>query len=106
MNKAHVARARESSAMTPAGEGKINAAPVNGMWNFLNDLGALIDPTDLTAALSATGTTDFWAAQPRTIRRGTLETIKMAKTPETRIRRIADVTDSAARGLRPSPFRR
>ena len=106
INKAHVARAHASGAMTPAGEAKIAAAKANGMWDFLNDVDALIDPPDLTQALADTGSTEFWAAQPRSIRRGTLEWIKTAKTPETRAKRIRDVTDSAARGLRPSPFRR
>jgi uncharacterized protein YdeI (YjbR/CyaY-like superfamily) len=106
INKAHVARARASGAMTPAGEAKIAAALANGQWDFLNDVDALIDPPDLTAALTATGTAAFWAAQPHSVRRGTLEWIKTAKTPETRAKRIADVTDSAALGLRPSPFRR
>ncbi|TAG19188.1 MAG: hypothetical protein EAZ40_10795 [Rhodobacterales bacterium] len=106
INKAHVARARASGAMTPAGEAKIAAAFANGQWDFLNDVDALIDPPDLTTALTVTGTATFWAAQPRSVRRGTLEWIKTAKTAETRARRIADVTDSAALGLRPSPFRR
>jgi uncharacterized protein YdeI (YjbR/CyaY-like superfamily) len=106
INKAHVERARASGAMTPAGEAKIAAAQANGMWDFLNDVDALIDPPDLTAALKDTGTTEFWAALPRSVRRGTLEWIKTAKTPETRAKRIRDVTDSAAQGLRPSPFRR
>ena len=106
INKAHVARARDSGAMTPAGEAKVTAAQANGMWDFLNDVDALIDPPDLSDALATTGTAGFWASQPRSIRRGTLEWIKTAKTPETRARRIRDVTESAALGLRPSPFRR
>ncbi|MCU0904661.1 MAG: YdeI/OmpD-associated family protein [Tabrizicola sp.] len=106
VNKAHVARARASGAMTPSGEAKIAAAQANGTWDFLNDVDALIDPPDLTQALADTGTADFWTAEPRSIRRGTLEWIKTAKTPETRAKRIRDVTDSAAQGLRPSPFRR
>jgi uncharacterized protein YdeI (YjbR/CyaY-like superfamily) len=106
INKAHVDRARASGAMTPAGEAKIAAAQANGQWDFLNDVDALIDPPDLTAALAASGTAAFWAATPRSVRRGTLEWIKTAKTPATRAKRIADVTDSAAQGLRPSPFRR
>lgn len=106
VNKAHIARARASGAMTLAGEAKVAQAQANGMWDFLNDVDALIDPSDLMAALTTTGTTEFWTAQPRTIRRGTLEWIKMAKTPETRAKRIQDVIDSAAQGLRPSPFRR
>jgi uncharacterized protein YdeI (YjbR/CyaY-like superfamily) len=106
VNRAHVDRARASGAMTRAGEAKIAIALANGQWDFLNDVDALIDSPDLTAALAATGTTDFWAAQPRSIRRGALEWIKTAKTPETRAKRIQDVTDSAALDLRPSPFRR
>jgi uncharacterized protein YdeI (YjbR/CyaY-like superfamily) len=102
VNKAHIARARASEVMTPAGEAKVAEAQANGMWDFLNDVDALIDPPDLTQALVA----EFWAAQPRSIRRGALEWIKTAKTPETREKRIKDVTDSAAQGLRPSPFRR
>jgi uncharacterized protein YdeI (YjbR/CyaY-like superfamily) len=92
--------------MTPAGEAKVAAAVANGQWDFLNDVEALIDPPDLTSALAATATAPCWAAQPRSIRRGALEWIKTAKTPETRAKRIKDVTDSAAQGLRPSPFRR
>lgn len=106
INKAHVERARASGAMTVAGEAKITVAIANGQWDFLNDVDALIDPPDLTAALEATRTAVFWAATPRSVRRGTLEWIKTAKTPETRAKRIRDVTDSAAQGLRPSPFRR
>ncbi len=106
INKAHVARARDSGAMTPAGEAKIALAQANGQWDFLTDVDALIDPADLTTALAATGTADFWAALPRSVRRGTLEWIKTAKTPPTRAKRIADVTTSAAQTLRPSPFRR
>ncbi len=103
MNKAHVARARATGAMTPAGEAKIAAAQANGMWDFLNDVDALLDPPDLTDALNATGTAAFWAALPRSIRRGTLEWVKTAKTPATRARRIADITDSAARASAPAP---
>jgi uncharacterized protein YdeI (YjbR/CyaY-like superfamily) len=106
INKAHVERARASGAMTPAGEAKIAIAQVNGMWDFLNDVDALIDPPDLTTALQATGTEGFWAVLPRSVRRGTLEWVKTAKTPETRAKRIRDITDSARQGLRPSPFRR
>lgn len=106
VNKALVEKARASGAMTPAGEAKIAAAQANGMWDFLNDVDALIDPPDLTEALRRTSTADFWSAQPRSIRRGALEWIKTAKTAATRARRIKDVTDSAAKGLRPSPFRR
>lgn len=104
VNKAHVARARASGAMTPAGEAKIAAAIANGMWDFLNDVEALQDPSDLTEALQGRAA-EVWAAHPRSVKRGTLEWIKMAKTPQTRAARIAEVASSAAQGLRPKIFR-
>jgi uncharacterized protein YdeI (YjbR/CyaY-like superfamily) len=106
INKAHVERARASGAMTPAGEAKIAIALTSGQWDFLNDVDALIAPDDLLAALDTSGQRAFWDSMPRSVKRGTLEWIKTAKTPETRGKRIADVVQSAAAGLRPSPFRR
>lgn len=106
LNKAHVETARADGSMTPAGEALIAAAQANGMWSFLDDVERLEAPADLTAALDSTGTASFWAALPRSVKRGTLEWIKTAKTAETRDKRIADVTASALQGLRPSPFRR
>ena len=104
INKAHVERARASGAMTPAGEAKIAAAMANGRWTFLDDVERLEVPDDLAAALGALR--PGWDGYPRSVRRGTLEWIKTAKTPATRAKRIADVTGSLAAGLRPSPFRR
>jgi len=104
VNKAHAERAIASGVMTPAGQARILAAKANGMWDFLNDVEALLDPPDLTAALQGRAA-EVWAAHPRSVRRGTLEWIKMAKTPATRATRIADVASSAAQGLRPRIFR-
>lgn len=106
VNKAHVERARASGAMTPAGEAKIAAALANGMWDFLNDVDALQVPDDLAGALAQTGAMPGWEAYPKSIRRGTLEWIKTARTAPTRAARIADVVASAGAGLRPKPFRR
>jgi len=104
INKAHVDRARASGAMTAAGEAKIAAAQANGMWDFLNDVDALIAPDDLIAALGDAG--PVYEAYPKSIKRGTLEWIKTAKTAPTRAARITDVVASAGQGLRPKPFRR
>jgi uncharacterized protein YdeI (YjbR/CyaY-like superfamily) len=65
INKAHVDRARASGAMTKAGEAKIAISQANGPWDFLTDVDALIDPSDLTQALADTGTIGFWAALPK-----------------------------------------
>jgi uncharacterized protein YdeI (YjbR/CyaY-like superfamily) len=104
INKAHVQRARASGAMTAAGEAKIAAALANGMWDFLNDVDALIAPDDLVVGLG--DARPAYDAYPKSVKRGTLEWIKTAKTAPTRAARIADVVASAAQGLRPKPFRR
>lgn len=104
VNKRLVAEARASGAMTPAGEAAISAAQANGMWTFLDDVEAGIVPDDLDAALGDLRA--VWDDWPRSVRRGTLEWIKTAKTAPTRAKRVADVVASARDGLRPSPFRR
>ncbi|MGB3556073.1 MAG: YdeI/OmpD-associated family protein [Jannaschia sp.] len=104
VNKRLVAVARASGAMTEAGEAKIAAAGANGMWTFLDDVEAGVVPDDLDTALG--DLRPIWDGWPRSVTRGTLEWIKTAKTAPTRTGRIADVVDAAARGLRPSPFRR
>lgn len=104
LNRRLVAEARAAGAMTAAGEAAIAAAQANGMWAFLDDVEAGVVPDDLARALGRHRAT--WDAWPRSVTRGTLEWIKTAKRPETRAARIRDVADSAAAGLRPSPFRR
>jgi uncharacterized protein YdeI (YjbR/CyaY-like superfamily) len=106
INKAHVDRARASGAMTPAGEAKIAIAMASGQWDFLNDVDALIVPVDLALALTQKAASPVWDTYPRSIKRGTLEFIKTARTATTRAARIEEVSSSAAQGLRPRNFRR
>jgi uncharacterized protein YdeI (YjbR/CyaY-like superfamily) len=105
VNKAHVARARASGAMTPAGEAKIAFAMANGQWDALTAVEALVVPDDLAAALADSGAMATWDAYPRSVKRGTLEMIQAAKTAPTRAARIAEIATSAAAGLRPKAFR-
>lgn len=106
VNKSLVDHARATGAVTPVGEASIAAAQANGMWDFLNDVEALIAPDDLVTALAAAGAAQTYDAYPRSIKRAALEWIKTAKTAKTRQARIADVSASATAGLRPTPFRR
>ena len=104
VNKEIVERMRAEGRMTEAGEAKIAAAMANGMWNFLDDVERLEVPGDLAQALGTHR--KIWDSYPRSVKRGTLEWIKTAKTAPTRARRIDDVAQSAAANLRPSIFRR
>ncbi len=104
VNKAKVEEARASGAMTPAGEALIVAAQASGMWSFLDDVERLERPEDLTAALGPF--VEVWEGWPRSVRRGTLEWIKTAKTAPTREKRIAEAVAAAREGRRPAPFAR
>ncbi len=104
INKAAVERARDAGAMTAAGEALIGMAKANGMWSFLDDVERLERPPDLDAALGPL--TRGWEDWPRSVKRGTLEWIKTAKTAPTRAKRIAEVVTALDEGRRPAPFRK
>lgn len=103
INKGKVDRLRAEGRMTAAGEALVMAAQANGMWDFLDDVERLEVPSDLAAALA--GLELVWDGWPRSVRRGTLEWIKTAKRPETRVKRIAEVAQAAREGQRPAQFR-
>ena len=104
VNKAKVDAGRASGAMTAAGEALISAAMDNGMWSFLDDVERLERPPDLDQAIA--GQLAAWDAWPRSVKRGTLEWIKTAKTAPTREKRVADVAAALTEGRRPKPFMR
>jgi uncharacterized protein YdeI (YjbR/CyaY-like superfamily) len=104
LNKQIVARMRAEGRMTQAGEAAIAVAEANGMWVFLDDVERLEMPGDLRVALG--GLAEVWEGWPRSVKRGTLEWIKTAKTAPTRAKRISDVVSNAEQGRRPSPFQR
>lgn len=93
VNKETVARMRAAGRMQPAGEAKIAAAMVNGMWNFLDDVERLEVPDDLASALCEAR--ESWDGWSRSVRRAWLEKIKRARTAPTRGKRIADCAAAA-----------
>lgn len=96
INKDKVKRLTRAGRMQPPGLAKVRAAKANGMWEFLSDVEALEKPADLVAALAdhprATARFD---AFPASSQRGILGWIKLAKTSQTRARRIAETAELA-----------
>ena len=103
VNKQKIAENRAAGLMQPPGEALVQIAKENGMWSFLDDVERLEVPDDLASALGDNRV--VWDAYPRNVQRGTLEWIKTAKKPETRVKRIASVSEDAALGLRPRNMR-
>ena len=104
-NKERVERLTAAGAMEPAGVAAVDTAKANGSWSKLDRAAALAMPDDLAAALAAQPEASAgWGAYPPFVQRGSLAWVEDAKRPETRARRIAEVTAAAAAGRRPKPF--
>ena len=84
--------------MTVAGLNSIAASKENGLWDYWADVDALIVPDDLRAALDGKpiAAQNFDDSAP-SYRRNLLRWVKLAKTPQTRTKRIAQIVDYTAR---------
>lgn len=101
LNKARVEKLVPQGLMTPAGQEKIDHAKATGKWDFLDEVDALTEPSDLIKALKQTaGARSNWDAFPPSTRRGILEWIKNAKSMQTRERRVNETAILAGRNVR------
>jgi uncharacterized protein YdeI (YjbR/CyaY-like superfamily) len=100
-NKVRVERLLAEGRMGPAGQRAVDEAKRNGTWSLLDDVEDLVVPEDLAAELEGRpGARAAWDTFPRSVRRGILEWILLAKRPQTRAARVAETADKAARGER------
>jgi uncharacterized protein YdeI (YjbR/CyaY-like superfamily) len=106
LNKQRVQRMLETGRMTKAGLAKIEAAKADGSWNKLDAIENLEVPDDLGRALKAVpGARVFFDAFPPSARRGILEWIAQARTPETRARRVEETARQAGNNERANAWR-
>lgn len=87
--KDRFAKLQREGRMTPAGEQPVQDSKNAGLWDFMEDVDKLIKPEDFTKALekyplAIVNFNKFGDSSQRFI----LRWIKLAKTPETRIKRI------------------
>jgi uncharacterized protein YdeI (YjbR/CyaY-like superfamily) len=100
-DKERIARLTAAGLVAPAGQALIDAAIADGRWTKLDAVEALEVPDDLAAAFDARpGARATWESFPRSVKRGDLEWVAQAKRAETRERRIVELADLAAAGLR------
>lgn len=85
--------------MTDAGREAVKISKQNGLWNFMDDVDALIKPADFIKSLEenppAMQCFDAFGASSK---RFMLRHIKIAKTESTRAKRIAEITSLAKQG--------
>ncbi|MEM8602672.1 MAG: YdeI/OmpD-associated family protein [Cyanobacteria bacterium P01_H01_bin.121] len=104
--KDHVASLEQAGRMHPAGRKAVETAKQNGLWNFMDDVDALIVPADLAEALAARPLArDYYEAFPDSAKRDILRWIKLAKKAETRTQRIEQTAKLAAQNQRASGTR-
>ncbi|MEL6613447.1 MAG: YdeI/OmpD-associated family protein [Bacteroidota bacterium] len=101
--KDRVARLTAEGRMHEAGLRVVAAAKASGMWDFMNDVDALVVPADLEAAFERNPVA--WAhyeAFPDSAKRDLLRWIKLAKRSQTRAARIEKAVALAAQNKRAS----
>ncbi|MDW4497152.1 YdeI/OmpD-associated family protein [Sulfitobacter sp. D35] len=96
--KERAERLRREGRMHEAGEAAIEQGRASGLWDFYDDVDALIVPDDLASAVEL----EKWEALAPSYRRNVLRWIKLAKTPATRSKRI-DTVAAATREQRKLP---
>jgi uncharacterized protein YdeI (YjbR/CyaY-like superfamily) len=105
-NKKRVAELLAQGLLQPAGLAAIETAKANGAWDAINDAQALVMPDDLQTALKKhAGAAKHWEAFPPSTKKGILEWISMAKTQNTRDKRVLDTAQLAAQNIRANQWK-
>ena len=94
--KERVEKLRAAGRMHPAGEAAVAQAKALGLWEFYDDVDALVVPSDLGRRLHL----ESWEALPKSYRRNLLRWLKHAKTETTRAKRIGQICEATEAGRR------
>lgn len=106
INKEKVQRLIDEGRMTKAGLESIKTAKQNGSWSMLDSVEALTIPPDLKKEFKAKGgSKEYFESLSRSARKAILQWLVLARRPETRQKRISEIAELAAQGLKPKQFR-
>jgi uncharacterized protein YdeI (YjbR/CyaY-like superfamily) len=106
INKVKIERLSAAGLMAPAGLASIEMAKQNGAWTLLDEVEELHLPADLAQPLQARPlAASYFERLSRTDKRNILQWLVLAKRPDTRQKRIAEIVDLAAQQLKPVQFR-
>jgi uncharacterized protein YdeI (YjbR/CyaY-like superfamily) len=91
--KDRFAKLEKEGRMTDAGKQSVLVSKQNGLWNFMDDVDALIKPSDFIKCLEENPPAmNYFDAFGASSKRFMLRHIKIAKTTDTRIKRITEIT--------------
>lgn len=97
INKEKVQRLIDSGLMTAAGMEAIRLAKENGSWTILDAVEELVIPKDLEEALKKhSGAETYFFNLSKSVRKMLLQWVALAKRPETRNKRVAEIAKQTA----------
>ncbi|MCB0538319.1 MAG: YdeI/OmpD-associated family protein [Bacteroidetes bacterium] len=105
INKEKVSKLTQARKMTPAGFEIIEKAKQNGMWTLLDEVEELIIPKDLQQAFDAKPKAlNYFLSLSKSVKKGMLTWIVVAKREETRQNRINEIVSCATNNKKPKHF--
>lgn len=106
INKEKIQKLINHGLMTPAGYESIETAKQNGTWTILDEVEELIIPRDLEKAFEKhEGSKAYFLSLSKTTKKMILQWIVLAKRPETRQKRIAEIVENGEKNLKPKHLR-
>lgn len=106
INKVKVTQLIEKGLMTDAGYRSIDIAKQNGSWTILDTVEDLVIPKDLGIQLTNNVVAgEFFEGLSKSSKKAMLQWLVLAKRPETREKRIAEIVACAAQKQKPEHLR-
>jgi len=106
VNKEKVAKLIQNNQMTKAGYDSIETAKQNRSWTILDEVEALKLPDDLIEQFKKyNNAMEYFEGLSKSNKKILLHWIVSAKRPETRQKRINEISKSASQRLKPKQFR-
>ncbi len=105
INKQKIARLKVSNLIEKAGYEAIEVAQLNGSWNLLDEVDALVIPKDLETAFKlVSGTESYFLSLSKSSRKAILHWLVLARQKHTREKRILEIVSCAAEKKKPKLF--
>lgn len=105
INKGKVQQLIDEGRMMQAGYESIETAKQNGLWTILDEAEELVIPKDLAKAFKTQpGSKPYFLSLSKSVRKGILQWLVLAKRPETRQNRVNEIAELAAQKRKPKQF--
>jgi uncharacterized protein YdeI (YjbR/CyaY-like superfamily) len=105
INKEKVEKLIANGKMTAEGHKCIEIAKQNGSWTILDKVEELIIPNDLESEFNTKpGSKDFFLSLSKSVKKVILQWLVLAKRPETRQKRIAEIVEHSDKKQKPKQF--